>query len=281
MARKKLQVFSADDAGDKYIPSVKSLKGSDISAEKNEDKKKPVNKSIENISRKDKKPVKKVSKKEEIRKVKPEPETTPIPKPVKSAAPRKEEKKNRIINSKVPSAKKTMPQNRDTVSKDLNRVKAESLNNSDAVVQLVGFKIGDEEFGIEIQKVREINRTTEITRVPRTPEYVLGVINLRGNVIPVINMRSRFGFNNKDAGKDSRIIVLELKDNVIGILVDSVTEVIRLPSGTVEPPPNLSTNVETDYISGVGKLEDRLLILLDIDKVFTSEQMDKFAEAAA
>ncbi|MCD6115373.1 purine-binding chemotaxis protein CheW [bacterium] len=281
MARKKLQTFSADDAGDKYIPSVKTLKGADITAEKNEDKKKSVNKSIEAISRKDKKPVKKVSKKEEIRKVKPEHETVPDPKPVKSAASQKEGEKNRNINSKVTSAKKTVSQNRDTISKDLNKVKSESLNNSDAVVQLVGFKIGDEEFGIEIQKVREINRTTEITRVPRTPEYVLGVINLRGNVIPVINMRTKFGFNNKNAGKDSRIIVLELKDNVIGILVDSVTEVIRLPSGTVEPPPNLSTNVETAYINGVGKLEDRLLILLDIDKVFTSEQMDKFAEAAA
>jgi len=280
MARKKLQTFSADDAGDEYTPSVRTLKVADISDDKKKKQNVSGNKSGTEQSTDKKKPAKKIKKDDRKAAAEPKIESESNSNLSKPAKQKKEEKHISKKYNEPVSAKKLTSENKGSVSGDLIRAKTEPLDR-DAVVHLVGFKIGEEEFGIEIQKVQEINRITEITRVPRTPDYVLGVINLRGKVIPVINMRARFGFDNNDLTKDSRIIVLELQDHVIGILVDAVTEVIRLPSGTVEPPPNLATNVETDYISGVGKLDDRLLILLDIDKVFTSEQVDKFAEAAA
>jgi len=265
MARKKLQSFSADDAGDSYVPTVKTLKGSDVPDRKSApETKKGKSKNVEIKSRE--KPVqqKKDTKKEKIALKKEE----VVPKSVKEV---KQEK------PAAPKPAAERPAEVKKIDNDLQKAKAVAAE-TDQIIQLVGFKIENEEFGLEIQKVQEINRVSEITRVPRTPEFILGVINLRGKVIPVINMRTRFGFNDKPVDRDSRIIVLELQDRVIGILVDSVTEVIRLESGTIEPPPNFATNIGTDYISGVGKLSDRLIVLLDIDKVFTSEQVDKFAE---
>lgn len=144
----------------------------------------------------------------------------------------------------------------------------------DELLQLVTFSIGEEEFGVNILKVKEINRAMEITKVPRAPAFVEGVINLRGTVIPIIDLRKRFGLLAKQADKDTRIIVIEINGIIVGFVVDAVSEVLRIPAGTVEPPPPVVAGVESDYISGVGKLRERLLIMLDLDRLLTTEDMD-------
>ena len=110
----------------------------------------------------------------------------------------------------------------------------------DELLQLVTFSIGDEEFGVDILKVQEIIRTMEITKVPRAEDFVEGVINLRGKVIPIIDLRRRFGLVSKSHDKDTRIIVIEISNMIVGFVVDSVSEVLRIPASTVEPPPRLS-----------------------------------------
>ncbi len=138
-----------------------------------------------------------------------------------------------------------------------------------ALLQLVTFHIGDEEFGVEILKVQEIIRMMGITRVPKAPDFVEGVINLRGKVIPIIDLRKRFGMAAQDHDKHTRIIVIEINSVIIGFVVDSVSEVLRIPANTVEPPPPIISGIESEYISGVGKLADRLLILLDLDRLLS------------
>jgi purine-binding chemotaxis protein CheW len=135
------------------------------------------------------------------------------------------------------------------------------------LLQLVSFKISDEEFGVDILKVQEIIRMLEITQVPNAPMYVDGVINLRGKVIPIVDLRSRFGMERRERDRNSRIVVVELSGKIIGFVVDSVNEVLRIPKNVTEPPPPIVTGVDSEYITAVGKLDDRLLILLDLDKV--------------
>ena len=142
------------------------------------------------------------------------------------------------------------------------------------LMQLVTFSIGEEEFGVDILKVQEIIRTMEITKVPRAPDFVEGVINLRGKVIPIIDLRRRFSLQSRAHDKHTRIIVIEINNMIVGFVVDSVSEVLRIPSSTVEPPPPVVSGLESEYISGVGKLEDRLLILLDLDRLLSHEERD-------
>lgn len=134
-------------------------------------------------------------------------------------------------------------------------------------LQLVSFNIGTEEFGVDILKVQEINRMVEITRVPQAPHYVEGVINLRGKVIPIVDLRKRFNLELKEHDKNTRIVVVDIGGNIMGMIVDSVSEVLRLPASTIEPPPEIVTGVNSEYIKGVAKLDDRLLIFLDLSKV--------------
>jgi purine-binding chemotaxis protein CheW len=136
-------------------------------------------------------------------------------------------------------------------------------------VQIVTFKVGKEEYSVSILKVQEIIRMTEITTVPRSPVFVEGVINLRGRVIPVIDLRKRFGLPPAEKSDDSRIIVVDSSGKIVGLIVDSVTEVLRLSSSTVEPPPDIVGGIDSEYIDGVGKLQNRLVILLNLDKVLT------------
>jgi len=144
----------------------------------------------------------------------------------------------------------------------------------DRLLQLVTFTLASEEFGLEILKVQEIIRTLEITRVPRAPAFVEGVINLRGKVIPIIGLRRRFGMPDRAQDKDTRIIVIEIKQMIVGFVVDSVSEVLRIPASTVEPPPSIVSGIDSEYISGVGKLNDRLLIMIDLDALLSPEQRD-------
>lgn len=136
------------------------------------------------------------------------------------------------------------------------------------LLQLVSFVVGGEEFGLDILRVQEIIRVQALTRVPNSPDFVDGVINLRGKVIPVIALRKRFGLEDLAHDRQTRIVVSEVNGTVLGFIVDSVSEVLRIPSDTVEPPPRLG-KVEREYVSGVGKLDNRLLILLDVDRLMS------------
>jgi purine-binding chemotaxis protein CheW len=153
--------------------------------------------------------------------------------------------------------------------------------SNEAIYQLVSFVIENEEFGVDILKVQEIIRTVEITRVPKSPEFVEGVINLRGKIVPVVDLRKRFGIARKERDNETRIIVVELVDKVVGFLVDKVKEVIRVEKSIIEPPPELTTNISTNYITGVAKLQDRLLILLDLDRVLSSDEQERLTEVEA
>ena len=148
------------------------------------------------------------------------------------------------------------------------------------LLQLVGFHVGGEEFGLDILRVQEIIRLQQLTRVPNSPESIDGVMNLRGKIIPVIALRKRFGLEQVPPDKQTRIVVVEIKGSVLGFIVDSVSEVLRLPADTVEPPPRLG-KVEQEYVSGVGKFDDRLLILLDVDRLMTGCGLTKVSPAQA
>ena len=158
---------------------------------------------------------------------------------------------------------------------------AASTQSNETIYQLVSFVTENEEFGVDILKVQEIIRTVEITRVPKSPDFVEGVINLRGKIVPVIDLRKRFGIRSKERDNETRIIVVELTDKVVGFLVDKVKEVIRVEKSVIEPPPELTTNVNSNYITGVAKLQDRLLILLDLNKVLSSEEQEKLVDVEA
>lgn len=147
------------------------------------------------------------------------------------------------------------------------------------LLQLVSFHIGAEEFGLDILRVQEINRMVEITRVPNSPHFVSGVINLRGRVIPIVDLRERFGLAKKENDKNTRIIVVELKGRVVGFVVDSVQEVLRIPRSITEPPPAMVAGIGSEYITAVGKLEDRLLILIDLERILTSTEQDQLSAA--
>ncbi len=145
-------------------------------------------------------------------------------------------------------------------------------SQSEDLLQLVSFNLGKEEFAVDILKIQEINRMVEITKVPKSPEFVEGVINLRGKVIPIIDLRKRFNLPGSENTKQTRIVVVDIDNKVVGLVVDAVSEVLRLPANTVEPPPPIVAGIDSEYISGVGKLEDRLLILLELDKVLSKDE---------
>ena len=121
----------------------------------------------------------------------------------------------------------------------------------------------------------------DVTRVPNTPEYVDGVINLRGKVIPIIDLRRRFGMARKEKDKHSRIIIVELSGKVLGFVVDAVSEVLRIQRSITEPPPPIIAGIDADYITAIAKLEDRLLILLDLERVLTTEEHKEMEALAA
>jgi purine-binding chemotaxis protein CheW len=137
----------------------------------------------------------------------------------------------------------------------------------DEILQLVSFKIANEEFAIDILKVNEIIRFMEITKMPNSPVYVEGILNLRGKIVPVIDLRVKLDFPRIENNANTRIIVVELSNKVVGFKVDAVNEVLRIPRSITEQPPELVTTVNSNYITSVGKVDGRLLILLDLDNV--------------
>lgn len=140
-------------------------------------------------------------------------------------------------------------------------------------LHLVTFNLG-EEYGVPISQVQEIVRVGGITMVPNSPPYMQGVINLRGRVMPVLNLRKRLGLPDKEMSSASRIVVTEVGSKVIGLLVDAVSHVIKIPPQSVEPAPEEVLEIDTDYITGVGKLSDRMVILLDLEKLLRREKLE-------
>jgi len=138
-------------------------------------------------------------------------------------------------------------------------------------MQLVSFKLSNETYGIEITKIREIILVGQITRVPETPHYIKGLINLRSSVIPVIDLRARFGLAENELTQDSRIMVLNVGRRTIGIVVDSVNEVLRVSQDQISPAPPTVASLGNQYMTGLVRLEDQLLILLDVDRLFGEE----------
>jgi purine-binding chemotaxis protein CheW len=159
------------------------------------------------------------------------------------------------------------------------KAQKEMKAQTEELLQLVSFNIGQEEFGLGIQSIQEINRMVEITRVPNSPDFVSGVINLRGKVIPIINLRKRFGFPPKENDRNTRIIVVELGTMVVGFVVDAVSEVLRIPKNITEPPPSIVAGIGSEYITAVAKLENRLLILLDLERILLEKEKQQLESA--
>ncbi|HUI69634.1 MAG TPA: chemotaxis protein CheW [Spirochaetia bacterium] len=141
------------------------------------------------------------------------------------------------------------------------------------VKQLISFAVGEEVYGFELQHVKEVIRMREITWLPETPSYVQGIINLRGQVIPVIDLREKFGLPSTEATAETRVIVVEVEESVVGMVVDSADEVVRLPESQFEPPPTVLSKESQSYITAVGKQEDRLITLLDVKRLLKSVGM--------
>jgi purine-binding chemotaxis protein CheW len=153
-------------------------------------------------------------------------------------------------------------------------------NNINAVhgeKQLVIFDLAKEAYGVDIAAVHEIIPLQAITKVPRAPDFVEGVINLRGKVIPVVDMRKRFGLTVSQRTKDSRIVVVDISNQEVGMVVDAVIEVLRIPSESVDPPSTVITTSDSTYLQGIAKLEDRLIILLDLEQILSISEKKKLA----
>ena len=141
-------------------------------------------------------------------------------------------------------------------------------------LQLVSFRLEQEEYGIEITKVQEIILMGEITRVPQTPSFIKGLINLRSTVIPVVDLRMRFSLDQEVVSDETRIMVVNVRGKTIGIIVDAVNEVLRIEKSRISPPPPTVAGLGREYLTGLIKLENRLLILLDIDKILDDDETE-------
>ena len=147
----------------------------------------------------------------------------------------------------------------------------------DKVLQWVTFNLGEETYGVNVMQVREVLRYSEIAPVPGAPSYVLGIINLRGNVVTVIDTRSRFGLYPSDVTDNTRIVIIETEQQVIGILVDSVAEVVYLRASEIDKTPNVGTDESSRFIQGVSHRDGELLILVDLNKLLTNDEWDELS----
>lgn len=150
-------------------------------------------------------------------------------------------------------------------------------DGKDQVLQWVTFRLEDETYGINVMQIREVLRYSEIAPVPGAPDYVLGIINLRGNVVTVIDTRSRFGLMSGEISDNTRIVIIEADKQVIGILVDSVAEVVYLRSSEIDSTPSVGTEESAKFIQGVSNRDGELLILVDLNKLLSDEEWDDMA----
>lgn len=139
--------------------------------------------------------------------------------------------------------------------------------------QLIGFAVGAEEYGMDILRVKEVIRAPRLTRLPQAPSFVKGIINLRGDIIPIVDLRDKFGLESRTYDSFTRIIVVDVDGRLVGLVVDSASEVVRIPSDQIDPPPPIIGGLSAEYIRGVGKLDDRLIILLNIDTVLSDSEL--------
>lgn len=154
-------------------------------------------------------------------------------------------------------------------------VRIDDSEKNDERVQLVSFMLAGEEYGVEVLKVREIIRMLKITKMPNTPHYVEGIINLRGKVIPIVSMRNRFGLSETADSMQTRIMVMDVQGGLTGFIVDGVSEVIRIQSNDIQAPPAMvSGNIDQEFITGVFNHGERLLTIMDIDRMFEGEKFN-------
>ena len=151
---------------------------------------------------------------------------------------------------------------------------AERKKTSSLEEKYLAFILDNESYGIEILRVREIIGLMDVTTVPQTPEYMKGVINLRGKVIPVIDLRLKFSMQEKEHTDETCVIVVEVNNTSIGIIVDSVSEVLEITRGEIEESPHFGQDIDTSYIMGLGKVKEKIVILLDIEEILSSEELD-------
>lgn len=145
--------------------------------------------------------------------------------------------------------------------------------------QYVVFKLGKEEYGIDIMNVKEIGPYQESVKVPNTPDFIEGIINFRGKVIPIVNLEKRFNLKDNGITNDTRIIIINLKDKQVGFVVDEASQTVRLDDEDIDPAPDIISSVDRRYITGVGKLDEkRLLILIDLEKVLSDEEKNELAQ---
>ena len=150
-----------------------------------------------------------------------------------------------------------------------NRVELEDSTN------LVTFRLGSGEYAIDIMQAKEIIKMEKITLIPNAPDFVEGVINLRGNIIPIIDLKKRFNLEETEGDKNTGIIIVKIEDVDMGIIIDSISKVVSISNSDIQPPPPMLSGIGQKYIKGVGKLEDKLLVVLDLEKLFTTDEEDE------
>ena len=144
--------------------------------------------------------------------------------------------------------------------------------------QLVIFRLGDEEFGVDILQVREIEKLEQgVTRVPKSPNFVEGVINLRGEIVPIVDLRKRFGLVVREIGHESRVVIVEVNKNLVGMMVDAVVEVLRLNVSAIDLAPTITKGVDAYFLSGVARIGERLIILLDLERALSAEEANQLS----
>ena len=146
--------------------------------------------------------------------------------------------------------------------------------------QYVTFTIGEEFYGVPVMKVQEIIGMTSITHIPNSADFMKGMINLRGRVVPVVDMRLKFRMPEKEYDQFTVILIIEVKENLIGMIVDTVADVVGIPEDSLQETPHFSTSINTDYITGIANIEDQLIIVLDSDRIFSMDEMKRIAKEA-
>ena len=160
-------------------------------------------------------------------------------------------------------------------------MKTTDTSKAEKPLEFLSFTLGDEEYGIDIQKVQELRGYDAVTRIANAPEFIKGVVNLRGIIVPIIDMRIRFGIGTPSYDQFTVVIVLNIGGRVVGMVVDSVSDVITLSAEQIKPAPEMGSALDTDYLIGLGTLDERMLILMDIDRLMSSEEMGLIERAAA
>lgn len=147
--------------------------------------------------------------------------------------------------------------------------------------QFLSFTLGDEHYGVDILRVQEIKGYTTVTRIPNTPGFIKGVLNLRGTIVPIVNLRSKFGMPEVDPTMFTVIVVVVVRDRIMGVIVDAVSDVLDIAAKDIQPPPQFGNNVDVSFLSGIGKCGDKLVSLLDIDRLLTDSDVQALQDAAA